>query len=320
MPDARSFHDAVASWYARNARVLPWRGIADSYAILVSEVMLQQTQVERVIPKYRAFLDAFPTLHALANAQPADVIRLWAGMGYNGRAVRLRKLAWEVVEHHNGELPRTADELRKLSGIGPYTAAAVASFAFGEPVPVLDTNIYRVLSRVVHGIDAPSRDAIHPLAESLLPQPDSPITPADWHQALMDIGATLCTARQPRCMLCPSVNSAPPHRTCSLAATLRSPKRPSLMRHGNRGSRARRATSAGTSSTICESSPTPASRNPRWKASFGTPKPPPARPALSRSPISSLPSNAMVSSAAMTGAFASRNLLQSLYQPSQRFA
>ena len=213
MPDARSFHDAVASWYARNARVLPWRGIADSYAILVSEVMLQQTQVERVIPKYRAFLDAFPTLHALANAQPADVIRLWAGMGYNGRAVRLRKLAWEVVEHHNGELPRTADELRKLSGIGPYTAAAVASFAFGEPVPVLDTNIYRVLSRVVHGIDAPSRDAIHPLAESLLPQPDSPITPADWHQALMDIGATLCTARQPRCMLCPlrELCAAAPH-------------------------------------------------------------------------------------------------------------
>ena len=213
MLDARSFHDAVASWYARHPRVLPWRGIADPYAILVSEVMLQQTQVERVIPKYRAFLDAFPTLHALADAQPADVIRLWAGMGYNGRAVRLHKLAREVVEHHGGELPRTADELGKLPGIGPYTAAAVASFAFGEPVPVLDTNIYRVLSRVVHGIDAPSRNAIYPLAESLLPQPDSPITPADWHQALMDIGATLCTARQPRCMLCPlrELCAAAPH-------------------------------------------------------------------------------------------------------------
>ena len=203
MADAHALHDTVAAWYARNARVLPWRGIHDPYAILVSEIMLQQTQVERVIPKYHAFLEAFPTLRALADAQPASAIRVWAGMGYNGRAVRLHKLAREVVERHNGELPRTADELRKLPGIGPYTAAAVASFAFGEPVAVLDTNIYRVLSRTVHGVDAPSREAIHPLAESLLPKPDSPITPADWHQALMDIGATLCTARQPRCMLCP---------------------------------------------------------------------------------------------------------------------
>ena len=203
MVDAQALHDAVAAWYTRNARVLPWRGIADPYAILVSEVMLQQTQVERVIPKYRAFLEAFPNFQALAGAQPADVIRLWAGMGYNGRAVRLHRLAREVVERHGGEPPRTADELRKLPGIGPYTAAAVASFAFGEPIAVLDTNVYRVLSRVVHGVDAPARDALHPVAESLLPQPDSPITSADWHQALMDVGATLCTARQPRCMLCP---------------------------------------------------------------------------------------------------------------------
>ena len=213
MNDALAFHDAVAAWYASNSRVLPWRGIADPYAVLVSEIMLQQTQVERVIPKYRAFLDAFPTLQALASAQPADVIRLWAGMGYNGRAVRLHRLAREVVEHHGGELPRTAAELRRLPGIGPYTAAAVASFAFGEHVPVLDTNIYRVLSRVVHGIDAPPREAIHPLAEALLPEQRSPISPGDWHQALMDIGATLCTARQPRCMLCPlrQLCAAAPH-------------------------------------------------------------------------------------------------------------
>ena len=222
MIDARAFHDAVASWYARNARILPWRGISDPYAILVSEVMLQQTQVERVIPKYRAFLDAFPTLHALADAQPADVVRLWAGMGYNGRAVRLHRLAREVVERHGGELPRTADELRKLPGIGPYTAAAVASFAFGQHIAILDTNVYRVLSRAVHGVDAPSRDAIHPLAEALLPQPDSPITPSDWHQALMDIGATLCTARQPRCMLCPlrALCAAAPHLQSGSAPAL----------------------------------------------------------------------------------------------------
>ncbi len=222
MVDAHVLHDAVAAWYARNARLLPWRGIADPYAILVSEVMLQQTQVERVIPKYHAFLEAFPTLRALADAQPTDVIRLWAGMGYNGRAVRLHRLAREVVERHGGELPRTADELRKLPGIGPYTAAAVASFAFGEPVAVLDTNVYRVLSRVVCGIDAPSRDALHPLAGSLLPGRGGPITSADWHQALMDIGATLCTARQPRCMLCP----IRPH--CAAAPHLQSGGDPAL--------------------------------------------------------------------------------------------
>lgn len=213
MVDARAFHDAAAHWYGRNARDLPWRGNAAPYAVLVSEVMLQQTQVERVIPKYHAFLDAFPTLQALADAQTADVIRLWAGMGYNGRAVRLHKLAREVMEKHAGRIPRTVMELRKLPGIGPYTAAAVACFAFGEAAPVLDTNIYRVLSRAVHGVDAPPRGAIHPLAEALLPQPDSPITPADWHQALMDIGATLCTTRHPRCMLCPlrSLCAAAPH-------------------------------------------------------------------------------------------------------------
>ncbi len=222
MADAHPLHAAVAAWYASNARVLPWRGIADPYAILVSEVMLQQTQVERVIPKYHAFLDAFPTLQALANAQPADVIRLWAGMGYNGRAVRLHKLAKAVVEHHGGELPRTAADLHKLPGIGPYTAAAVASFAFGEPIAILDTNIYRVLSRAVHGVDAPSREAIHPLADALLPKPGSPIMPADWHQALMDVGATLCTARQPRCMLCP----LRPH--CAAAPHLQSGNAPVL--------------------------------------------------------------------------------------------
>ncbi len=216
MVDAYPFHAAVAAWYTRNARVLPWRGVTDPYVILVSEVMLQQTQVDRVIPKYRAFLGAFPTLRALADAQPADVIRMWAGMGYNGRAVRLHKLAREVMERYNGELPHTADELRKLPGIGPYTAAAVASFAFGQRVSVLDTNVYRVLSRAVHGVNAPSRDAIRPLAEELLPQPDSPITPSDWHQALMDIGATLCTTRQPRCMLCPL------HELCAAAPHLQS--------------------------------------------------------------------------------------------------
>lgn len=198
-----ALHAAVAAWYAANARDLPWRHTQDPYSILVSEIMLQQTQVDRTIPKYRQFLEAFPTIHALAAAAPGDVIRVWSGMGYNGRAVRLHKLAQTVVSEHNGELPRTVDELRKLPGIGPYTAAAVACFAFGAPVPVIDTNIYRVLSRVVHGVEAPERRNIDPLVASLVPGPEAPLDSSTWHQALMDIGATLCTAARPRCMLCP---------------------------------------------------------------------------------------------------------------------
>ncbi len=203
MAGAAQLHDAVARWSRANARDLPWRRTRDPYAILVSEVMLQQTQAERVAPKFAAFLEAFPTLGALAEAAPADVIRLWAGMGYNNRAVRLHRLAREVVERCGGRLPETVDELRRLPGIGPYTAAAVACFAFGAAVPVLDTNIYRVLSRVVHGVQAPRRSALHPLADELTPRGDALLSASEWHQGLMDIGATVCTAARPRCMLCP---------------------------------------------------------------------------------------------------------------------
>ena len=165
--------------------------------------MLQQTQVERTIPKYEEFLAAFPTLEALAAVPLAEVIRVWSGMGYNARAVRLHRLANEVVAHRQGALPRTADALRELPGIGPYTAAAVACFAFGANEPVLDTNVYRVLSRVVHGIEPPSRGEIVPLAQALLPGPGAPLDSSTWHQALMDIGATLCTVANPRCEDCP---------------------------------------------------------------------------------------------------------------------
>ena len=202
MDDPSRLHRAVAEWYRRNARDLPWRGASDPYAILVSEVMLQQTQVDRVIPKYAAFLEAFPTLQALAEAAPADVIRVWAGMGYNARAVRLHRLAAEIMQRHGGRLPESAPELLRLPGIGPYTAAAVACFAFGAAEPVLDTNIYRVLSRVVYGIEAPARAEIDQLAPAMLPR-NGEISASDWHQGLMDIGAGICTSSRPRCMLCP---------------------------------------------------------------------------------------------------------------------
>jgi A/G-specific adenine glycosylase len=204
--DAPTLHLIVAKWYARNARDLPWRRapfLGDPYAVLVSEIMLQQTQVDRTIPKFLEFMQRFPTLEALAEATPGDAITAWAGMGYNGRAVRLQRLATVVVREFDGVLPSEPQDLRPLPGVGPYTASAVASFAFGATIPVLDTNIYRVLSRLVHGVKAPSRAAVEPLALELLPGDDAPLDGSTWHQALMDLGATICTANAPRCLLCP---------------------------------------------------------------------------------------------------------------------
>lgn len=223
-PDARALHEAAARWYAANARVLPWRGVRDPYAVLVSEVMLQQTQAERVIPKYEAFLAAFPTLRDLAAAEPAAIIRLWAGMGYNRRAVHLHALARRVADEHGGRLPETAAELRRLPGVGPYTAAAVACFAFGERVPALDTNIHRVLSRVVNGVSAPSRAAVALQGGALLPADDAVISPSDWQQALMDVGATVCNARRPDCPRCPFLTR------CAAAPFLRPPGDAALAR------------------------------------------------------------------------------------------
>ncbi|MDA1036268.1 MAG: A/G-specific adenine glycosylase [Chloroflexi bacterium] len=204
--DAGALHQAVSDWYAANARDLPWRSapfLGDPYAVLVSEVMLQQTQVDRTIPKFLAFMDRFPTVAALAVASPGEVITLWAGMGYNNRAVRLHRLAQQVTQELAGVLPKDVELLRALPGIGPYTAAAVACFAFNAAVPVLDTNIYRVLSRVAHGVHAPSRSELEPLASELLSGESAPLDASAWHQALMDIGATICTKSRPRCMLCP---------------------------------------------------------------------------------------------------------------------
>ncbi len=203
MREPGPLHKALASWYASHARDLPWRRTRDPYAILVSEVMLQQTQVARTLPAYAGFLAAFPTFEALAAAPVADVIRAWSGMGYNTRAVRLHRLAVEVVAEHGGNLPRTAEGLRALPGIGPYTAAAVACFAFGASEVVLDTNVYRVLSRVVHGLEPPLRSELEPLARALLPGPGAPLDASAWAQALMDVGATVCSVSAPACGHCP---------------------------------------------------------------------------------------------------------------------
>jgi A/G-specific adenine glycosylase len=187
---------SLLRWYRRNGRNLPWRNTTNPYRILISEIMLQQTQVSRVLLKYPLFLKRFPTLARLARATRAEVIQAWQGMGYNNRAVRLHRLAREIVNRHDGRIPKKIDALMRLSGVGKYTAAAVACFAFGQPVPIVDVNIARVLRRLF----AASREKdLWKIALTLLPEKHA----YRWNQALMDLGATICTLSDPQCSQCP---------------------------------------------------------------------------------------------------------------------
>jgi len=192
----------LLNWYTRLGRDLPWRRTRDPYAILVSELMLQQTQVDRVIPKWHEWLAAFPTLATLAAAPTSEVIRLWSGLGYNRRAINLQRLAQAVLAHHGGRIPDDVAELKSLPGIGPYTAGAVAAFAHNRPVAMVDVNIRRLLHRLFVGAEVPdyrvSEAEIWVIARAVVP----PGRSADWHQALMDLGATICRPR-PRCDDCP---------------------------------------------------------------------------------------------------------------------
>jgi A/G-specific adenine glycosylase len=195
---AKAVQQRLLAWYARHGRDLPWRRTRDPYAVLVAEIMLQQTQVERVIPRWHAWLGQFPTVTALARASRADAIRAWGGLGYNLRAVRLHGLATQVVAEFGGELPRSVAGLMKLGGIGRYTAGAVACFAFELPVAMVDTNVRRVLGRVF-ATDLASPTAAQRLADAVLPAHAA----YAWGQALMDLGATLCRAEAPLCLVCP---------------------------------------------------------------------------------------------------------------------
>jgi A/G-specific adenine glycosylase len=202
-PDHTSLvHTSLLSWYDQEQRALPWRETSDPYAILVSEVMLQQTQVDRVLPKYQQFLTAFPTLTDLAQASTADVIAVWVPLGYNRRAVSLQSVARQVIAEYNGRIPDTIDELLKLKGIGRYTAGAIACFAYHKQVATVDTNIRRVLHRVFLGLEYPeprANDAqMLTLAEQVLPIEQA----YNWNQALMDMGATICTSNNPLCGSC----------------------------------------------------------------------------------------------------------------------
>ncbi len=202
----------LIDWYARHGRDLPWRRTRDPYAILVAEVMLQQTQVERVIPKWHAWLERFPGLAELARASRGDAIRAWQGLGYNMRAARLHAIALQAVSEFGGQLPRSVEGLLRLKGVGRYTAGAVACFAYGQPVAMVDTNVRRVLGRVL-GVE-PSQ--VEELADEVVPLHDA----YRWNQGLMDLGATLCRAREPLCLLCPLQTE------CAGPSGTASPRRP----------------------------------------------------------------------------------------------
>ncbi|MER3437626.1 MAG: A/G-specific adenine glycosylase [Chloroflexota bacterium] len=206
MPGAEviaTVQERLRSWFRIHGRDLPWRKTRDPYHILVAEIMLQQTQVERVLPYYAAFLERFPTLQALAQASPADVIRLWGGLGYNRRAVNLQRVAQHIVQQHGGHFPCTVEELRRLPGIGPYTAGAIACFAFEQAVPFLDTNIRRVLHRVFVGPDVPRPRVSEATLVCIAARAVPPDAAWEWNQAVMEFGAVHCTARKPTCSVCP---------------------------------------------------------------------------------------------------------------------
>jgi A/G-specific adenine glycosylase len=199
----RRFRSALLAWYREHGRQLPWRETDDPYHILVSEVMLQQTQVDRVLPKYHEWLERYPTLEALAAAHEDDVAQTWRPLGYNIRPKRLQTIAREAVARFDGALPSDEATLLSFKGLGRYTVGAIRSFAFRERAAILDTNVARVLFRVFLGQGDPKSHAMKrqlwALSETLVPRKHV----FDFNQALMDFGATLCTARKPQCLFCP---------------------------------------------------------------------------------------------------------------------
>jgi A/G-specific adenine glycosylase len=216
----------LLEWYARSRRDLPWRRNTDPYSIWVSEIMLQQTRVAVVVERYQAFLARFPTLVSLALAPEQEVLAEWSGLGYYRRARMLHKAAQYVASHHQGNLPARSKELRLLPGIGAYTAAAIASIAHSEVVAVVDGNVERVLCRL-EGWEAGSRKgggaALRRKIEELAGQLVDPAQPGDFNQALMELGATVCLPRNPKCLACPVVED------CATRGEHKMPPRPPML-------------------------------------------------------------------------------------------
>jgi len=201
LPDARAFSAELLDWYGRSKRDLPWRRTRDPYAIWISEIMLQQTRVTAAIPYYERFLSRFPSFESLAAAGESDLLAHWAGLGYYYRARNMQKAAQTMVRA--GKFPETYEHIRELTGVGDYTAAAVASIAFGLPHAVVDGNVFRVLSRVSNDssdiLSTEGKRRFASMAGALLPR-DSP---GDYNQALMELGATVCLPKNPQCLVCP---------------------------------------------------------------------------------------------------------------------
>jgi A/G-specific adenine glycosylase len=195
--DARSFQQGLLEWFDRHKRDLPWRRDRDPYRVWLSEIMLQQTRVAAVTGYYERFLRRFPSIEKLASAREASVLAAWSGLGYYRRARMLHAAAKKIVKEHGGKFPEKAEDLRALPGIGRYTASAIASIAFAEPVAVVDGNVERVLQRV-RGKNLAGED-LWRVAEELL----SRQRPGDFNQGMMELGATVCLPRQPQCLLCP---------------------------------------------------------------------------------------------------------------------
>ncbi len=247
----------LLAWYARHGRFdLPWRTVRDPYYTLVSEFMLQQTQVDRVVPKFKEFIERFPTIRALGAATTGDVLRLWQGLGYNSRAVRLLEVAVAVCDHFGGTIPHDDGELRSLAGIGPYTAAAIASFGYDAAIAPIDTNIRRIVHRLFFGLEHPVIASPRELDERA-----SKLVPADgghdWNSAMMDLGASdlHCASAEVFALSAAARtallrrSSAPSWTNCA-AATQRRRRRRTRFRL-----KRRRALRAGESSTACATFP-----------------------------------------------------------------
>ncbi|WP_420641599.1 A/G-specific adenine glycosylase [Candidatus Leptofilum sp.] len=226
MEDTKLIQNALLDWWDVDHADLPWRRSKNPYAIWVSEIMLQQTQIATVIPYFERWMTRFPTVQALAEAPLDDVLKLWEGLGYYSRARNLHAAAQAVVQDWNGRLPQTAADLMKLKGIGHYTAGAVASIAFDEPAPVLDGNVIRVLSRLT---DLPedvtqtaTKNNLWQLAEQLVPA----ARPGDFNQALMELGQKICLPAKPMCLLCPlSAHCLARRRGTQLERPVRPPRK-----------------------------------------------------------------------------------------------
>jgi A/G-specific adenine glycosylase len=222
-PHLNRLRRQLLAWFAEFRRDLPWRRTKDPYHIWLSEIMLQQTRVAAVIPYYQRFLEHFPNVPALADAPEEEVLRLWAGLGYYSRARNLQKAARQIVAEHELQFPDTRDKALQLAGIGEYTAAAILSIAYGKKLAVLDGNVARVLARLgaMRGeLRGNGRwQKLQVLADELI----APAAPGDWNQALMELGATICTPRGPRCLLCPVAEFC---QACKLGLTQAIPAKP----------------------------------------------------------------------------------------------